>query len=398
MKNVLIRGPLLSLSGYGFHCRQVFSWLLSREDINIRCQVLPWGTTTWMLNRDLEDGLIGEILDRVIPENQVSKEKFDESYQVQLPNEWIKISKNDVGITAGVETTKCNLDWLRHINRMDKVIVPSRFTKKVFVDTSKSCDIKLETEIYVIPEYFHEALEKESKNENINELLDGITQDINFLIVSQFTGADARTDRKNLLLTLKSTLEILSRKPNKTYSIVLKTNLGRSTTVDFYNVKKIFKNFIDSLSYNKEKIKVHILHGDLESADLKTLYTHPNIHCYLTCTRGEGYGLPLLEASSQGLPVIATNWSGHLDFLKEIDFIPIDYRLETIPAERVDSKIFVKDSKWANFVPESLSESLNKFIKKKNKYSKQAKEDSKVIREKFCKKSILKQYDEILLG
>ena len=32
-------------------------------------------------------------------------------------------------------------------------------------------------------------------------------------------------------------------------------------------------------------------------------------------THGEGFGLPLYEGSSAGLPVIATDWSGHLDFL-----------------------------------------------------------------------------------
>lgn len=398
MKNVLIRGPLLSLSGYGFHCRQVFSWLLTREDVKIHCQVLPWGTTTWLINRDLENGLIGEILDRVIPENQVTKQKFDESYQVQLPNEWINVSSNDVGITAGIETTVCNPEWLQHINRMSKVIVPSSFTKEVFVNTANSLKFKLQTDILVIPEYFHEDLEKESENENIKALLDDIKQDVNFLIVSQFTGGNEETDRKNLMLTIKSTVEILSKKPGKTYSIVLKTNLGKSTTLDFTRIKKLFSGFLDSLTYDKDNIKIHILHGDLESKDLKVLYNHPNIHCYLTCTRGEGYGLPILEAASQGLPIIATNWSGHLDFLKDTNFIPLDYELKDVHQSKIDNKIFVRGSQWANFVPESLSEALNKFIKKKNKYRKEAQKDSDKIREKFCKSSILKQYDKYLLG
>ena len=398
MKNVLIRGPLLSLSGYGFHCRQVFSWLLTREDIKIHCQILPWGTTTWLINRDLENGLIGQILDRVIPENQVTKQKFDESYQIQLPNEWINVSSKDIGITAGIETTVCNPEWLHHINRMNKVIVPSTFAKEVFIDTAKSLNFKLQTDICVIPEYFHEDLEKQTENQNIKEQLDNIGQDINFLIVSQFTGADSETDRKNLLSTIKNTVEILSKKPGKTYSIVLKTNLGKSTTLDFMRIKKLFKGFIDSLNYNKESIKIHILHGDLESKDLSVLYNHPNIHCYLTCTRGEGYGLPILEAASQGLPIIATNWSGHLDFLKGTNFIPLDYKLNDVHQSKIDNKIFVKGAQWADFIPESLSEALNKFIKKKNKYRKEAQKDSKMIMEKFCKESILKQYDEHLLG
>jgi len=42
----------------------------------------------------------------------------------------------------------------------------------------------------------------------------------------------------------------------------------------------------------------------------------PQVKALVALTRGEGYGLPILEAAASGLPVIATGWSGHMDFLK----------------------------------------------------------------------------------
>ena len=55
---------MLSISGYGVHSRQIFKWLESRHDIDLKVQVLQWGNTTWMLNGDLEDGLIGRIMEK----------------------------------------------------------------------------------------------------------------------------------------------------------------------------------------------------------------------------------------------------------------------------------------------------------------------------------------------
>ena len=42
---------------------------------------------------------------------------------------------------------------------------------------------------------------------------------------------------------------------------------------------------------------------------------HPKIKAHISFTKGEGFGRPLLEASVSGKPVIASNWSGHIDFL-----------------------------------------------------------------------------------
>ena len=61
MKNVILRAPLLSCSGYGTHARQIYRWLKTK-DVNVVTQVVPWGITSWMINPDLEDGLIGDIM------------------------------------------------------------------------------------------------------------------------------------------------------------------------------------------------------------------------------------------------------------------------------------------------------------------------------------------------
>ena len=36
----------------------------------------------------------------------------------------------------------------------------------------------------------------------------------------------------------------------------------------------------------------------------------------MSFTKGEGFGRPLMEAAITGKPVIVSNWSGHVDFIK----------------------------------------------------------------------------------
>ena len=122
MIRVLLRAPVLTVSGYGIHSRQIFKWLESRDDIELYVQPLNWGNTTWMINPDMEDNLIKRIMD-------CSKEfsgKYDMSFQVQLPDEWDpSIAIKNIGISAVVETDRCNPDWIKCIDKMDAVIVPT---------------------------------------------------------------------------------------------------------------------------------------------------------------------------------------------------------------------------------------------------------------------------------
>src|SRR5436305_7216483 len=54
--------------------------------------------------------------------------------------------------------------------------------------------------------------------------------------------------------------------------------------------------------------------------------------CYVSLHRSEGLGLTLAEAMLLGKPVIATNYSGNLDFMTPATSRLVDYRL--VPLKR----------------------------------------------------------------
>lgn len=53
-------------------------------------------------------------------------------------------------------------------------------------------------------------------------------------------------------------------------------------------------------------------------------------HCLLSMHRAEGFGLHLLEAMALGTPVVATGWSGNMEFMTKENSLPVDYVLDDV--------------------------------------------------------------------
>ena len=379
---ILLRAPLLTTSGYGVHSRQIFDWLNNIPSISLDVECLNWGMTPWMVNPSMENGLVGEIMKK----SKATTPPYDITFQVQLPDEWdSSLGRKNVGISAFVETEKCNPAWLECCNKMDHIIVPSNFTKSVISRTGT-----VKKPVSVIPEWFNQEI-LDSDNNVLSEL--DFETDTNFLIVGQLNSATPQDDRKNIFNTIKWLSESLERE-SENIGIVIKTNMGKGTEIDRKKTINILKQMKNAINVERFP-KIYLLHGNMSKKEIAALYKHPKVSCLVSATRGEGYGLPLIEAAASGLPVIATNWSGHLDFLKE-SFMPVDYKLAPINKTRVDKRIFFEGFRWAEPYPNSFKKCIIKFLKNKQKYNDIAKNHSSFILNNFGKQKTKKMYDEIL--
>lgn len=369
MKKVVIRGPVMTQSGYGVHARQFVKYAMKRKDWDVKFQVTPWGMTPWLVNT--EDPVIDFIAKRSIPFDNP-----DLSIQIQLPNEWDPtLAKKNVGVTAAVETTSCNPQWISAVNQMDAVIVPSKFTKKVLEDTGH-----ISTRLVVVNEAYPEEFE------NCETFLDmGLSTDFNMLVYGQITGINAESDRKNFFYTLKWLCEVF--KDDKDLGIVVKTNSGKNTKIDREVTSNLIKKLLKAVRPGRFP-KIHLVHGNLTNTEVAELYRNPKIKCLVTATRGEGYGLPILEAAASDLPVIATNWSGHLDFMQYGKFVALDYDLVEIPPEMADNQIFMQGSKWAQVSESDFKRKVKKFRSSSKVPKDWAGSLGKVIRSKFSQQAI----------
>jgi glycosyltransferase involved in cell wall biosynthesis len=124
------------------------------------------------------------------------------------------------------------------------------------------------------------------------------------------------------------------------------------------------------------------------------LYNHPKIKAMLNFTKGEGFGRPLLEFSLSGKPILASNWSGHLDFLKD-GAILLDGELRNVHPSAAD-QFLLKEAKWFSV---NISEALTKMKDVFKNYSKYLPGSTKLAknnRKNFSLGKMTEGFDNIL--
>ena len=153
-KKILVIAPVLTMSGYGFQSRFALKALRTQEQFEIFVQPTNWGRTGWLWR----DNEFRNWIDERIVETQTlihKRELFpDISLQITIPNEWKRISPTNIGYTAGIETNLVSREWIEKGNEMDKIVVVSQHSKKVYekgsAKTNDGQTIKLTTPVDVV--------------------------------------------------------------------------------------------------------------------------------------------------------------------------------------------------------------------------------------------------------
>jgi len=398
--NILIRGPILTQSGYGEHAR--FLWRALKSDTKFEIYVEPttWGTTAWLW----EDNTERRMIDADVAKCAVYKSQngqFDVAFIVSIPNEWERLAPITIGVTAGIETTKVAPQWIWKANSVvDSIIVPSEFSKKVFEETvypiqeketGNNTALKLKTPIsvihYPVKEYEYKELDLDLK------------YDFNFLVVSMW-GA-----RKNIENTIKWFVEEFH---DDEVGLVLKTNKTRNCVTDRILTEKEIKELLGK--YPERKCKIHLLHGYLNHDELHSLYKHPKIKALINLSHGEGFGLPLFEAAYCGLPVISHDFGGQKDFLhmpkKEKNgktklrpfYSRVVYELKDVQKKAVWDGVIQADSQWAFINEQSAKIAMREMVDQYSLHAGKAKKLKKWVDKNFVEKKQYKEIHEKILG
>ena len=396
LKKVLIKGPVLSRSGYGEQARFALRALQSRPDLfDIYIVNIPWGRTGQISSDDEEANVIHETLLKT--QTYVhQKGQFDISLQVTVPNEFEKIAPINIGYTAGIETTKVSPQWIAKANEtVDRIIVVSDHSKKVFEQTKydvkdqngnehKNWGLQVPVETVNYPVRVFEP-------EEVN--IDFRTSK-NFLTVSQWG------PRKNLDNTIKWFVETFA--DDEDVGLVVKTNTASDSVLDREFTQKRLQSLLNACG--PRKCSVYLIHGEMSPGNLAWLYEHPTMKAMINIGHGEGYGLPLFEAAYHGLPLITTTWSGQMDFIckpnkkgKQVPrVIKVDYDIKQVQKEAVWNGIIQADSKWAFAKEKHYKSALKDCLEKETHWKNEASALKNYIVENFTEKSIYGAFVEAM--
>ena len=402
--------PFNTRSGYGDHARSIYYSIMDRDDLDIKCVDVKWGTTPRNhLNPEVPRHK--KLLDSFITPEKI-KVQPDVYIDIRIPNEFQNPGKFNIGITAGVETDVVSAEFLMGCNKMNLIIVPSNFTAETFkrchYDKNQEVDgeqqkvgqVELERPIEVLfegvdTEVYKPLNSSEIKSDFTDELNNLLKEDFVYLHVGQLTRGKYGEDRKNIPLMLKCFLQAFTNNPNPP-ALLLKINGANFSVLDRKETIARIEEIKNKFSEADTIPNVYLIHGDLTIKEMAMLYNNPKIKGFVSCTHGEGFGRPLLEASCCGLPVIASKWSGQMDFLNDKESLMINGHLGEIPDSQVWEPIVVKPGQWYNVNEADVIRKFRMFHKKFRIINKKGKRLGRTNHRKFSLTNMAKKFNSIL--
>lgn len=399
-KLCIVSCPIATRSGYGSRARDFVRSLIQVKGEEWDIKILPqrWGNTP---QTALTDGIDNDLISRLTTS---VTQKPDVWIQITIPNEFQPVGNFNIGISAVIETDSASPAFIEGCNRMDLTIVSSNHSKKTLEVSYDKLDektkqkigeLKLEKPVEVLFEGFDENVYDNTKpiHKSVNDVLSSVKEDFAFLFVGHWLPGELMQDRKNVSGLIKTFLESFKNKTKKP-ALILKTSIVSPSITNVHEIRKridLIKSTVDS----KNLPNIYILDGDLSDDEMNSLYNHSKVKAHVSLTRGEGFGRPLLEACISGKPIIASNWSGHLDFLhKDYNFL-VGGNLEQVHPSAANDWI-LKESNWFTINYGEVSNTMKYIYENHNKCLEMSRKNRKFVKDNFTFNKMTERLGEIL--
>lgn len=398
----IFQSPLFTRSGYGEWALSLAKSLLRYDKYDLKIVPTRWGncpskSTLEELDNEEERELFNRIL------RQPLNKQPELFMQVSIPSEFNGPAKYNIGITAGIETTIASGEFMEGLNRMNMNIALSKFTREVFENTKlikqhnngQKEEIKLQRPMEVLNWGANTTIYRKTdeKVESLESVLNPIKEDFCFLFVGQWTHSNGLfSDRKDIGMLIKTFCEAFKGRKTKP-ALILKTSGATFSKIDKYECINRIKLIRDSVG--EDVPNVYLLHGELNDVEMNALFNHEKVKVHINFTHGEGGGHPLLLATLSGKPVMASKWSGHLDYFDGHFNTLLDGKVERISPESANQWL-LKESSWFYVDYEKAKNKMVGIIDNYDKLLEKSEKLRLLNEQRFSDESIDKMFHGIL--
>ena len=399
MKNTFVVScPIDTYSGYGARSRDFVKALIELDEYDVQILSQRWGKCSEGFIKNNKDW---EFLNKHIIPQLTSKPDY--WCQITVPNEFQTVGKYNIGLTAGMETTIVDGSWVEGCNRMDLIMTSSNHSKNTFLNSKfhkgddKTNVLEINKPIEVLIEGLNldvYKVTKEFKNKELYNKINSIPEKFAYLTVGHWMQGELGEDRKNIGLTIKAFYELFKNRKNPP-ALILKSCMINSSILDKSEIQRRIEIIKSGIPDAKTLPKVYLLHGSFTDLEMNEIYNHPKVKSMISLTKGEGYGRPLLEFSAIDKPIIATNWSGHIDFLKKEYCSFIEGKLDKIHPSAVVPNMILAESEWFRPELKDIGYSLNNVFEVYDEWLENAKKQGSHSRNNFSFNSMKEQIKDI---
>lgn len=294
-------------------------------------------------------------------------EQLDRAVQQSQPED---INISFVGMDIKSYMKGCAIQWvvfestiiapkfLHSCKNSDQVWVPSTWGQSILIANGVPAD-----KVHVVPEGVDADRYYPVGRPRCNRPL-------RYLFVGKYE------DRKSCTELIDAWAEVMGA--NTSVELIIKTNYF----VDAPDKWQALQNHVNSKGLNN----LIAIWGEYDSKQLFDLYATSDV--FVFPTKGEAWGLPVIEAAAMGLPIITTNYSAQQDYLADItsSCIFVDYTLGPITCPDYQQHYEPTRGSWGNWAipdPTSLKVALLAAESNYQTLAENATKNSKIIRKNW---------------
>lgn len=356
--NIQYVGPSLDYSGYGEACRHDIGALLS-AGFNITCRIPRY------THESTDYGPLGEIVKDL--------ENKDLSYKVKIihttPDQFLKYKEDDKYNIGRVfwETDKIPPDFAENCELMDELWTGSEFNAQAIRNAGVT------RPIYIIPE----AIDANLDIQKIKPFKTKADETFSFYSIFEWT------ERKNPDALLRAFWSEFTEKDN--VSLVIKTYLDSFSVGKRRDISQAIGAIKSAL--NLPYYAPVYLYRDLLLRE-QVYRFHRSFDCFVSTHRGEGWGIPQMEAMLCGNPVISSDIGGIHEYLTDQEdclLLPVD--MVQVQNTR-NTQWYLPDQNWGNVKIQDARDAMRQMYEKPKDAKELGLRGQSSINEKFSLEAV----------